>query len=247
MEYAKGSNEIALLLIADGCSGQKKNRFMIMMCMRFHSAPKNIKRIMLVFPIPGHFFIPPDRVFGRIERVINKKECIVDPAKYLTMFFKHEELTQLRDIGVVNWKTSASQGEPYYNTDLGAPKGILKRGRRLQDVSQEGINRDEVPPKEKMLVCSHHMYFTCTSYCTSTASTSPQVTTLTAMTLQQSPTILVSTTTPTISVDTPQAAEFVTQTYYHTDNNTAAVQHTWCQQPQLNDLLLQPLPLPLPL
>ncbi|KAF2887734.1 hypothetical protein ILUMI_18439 [Ignelater luminosus] len=93
-----------------------------------------------------------DRVFGRIERVSNKKECIVDPAEYLTMFSKHGELTQLQDIGVVNWKTPASQGESHYNTDLGVPKGILKRGRRLQDVSLEGINPDEVPPKEKKLM-----------------------------------------------------------------------------------------------
>ncbi|KAF2889697.1 hypothetical protein ILUMI_16476, partial [Ignelater luminosus] len=146
IEYSKGSNVIAsavhhwlnntkldgihtIRLTADGCSGQNKNWSMIMMlCMWFHSAPKDIKRIMLVFPIPGHPFIAPDRVFGRIERVINKKECIVDPAEYRTM------------------------GEPHYNTDLGARKGFLKRGRRLQDVFLEGINPDEVPPKEKKLL-----------------------------------------------------------------------------------------------
>ncbi|KAF2881501.1 hypothetical protein ILUMI_24679 [Ignelater luminosus] len=44
------------------------------------------------------------------------------------------------------------RGELHYNSDLGIPKGILKRGRRLQDVSLESINLNEIAPKEKKLI-----------------------------------------------------------------------------------------------
>lgn len=42
-------------------------------------APDNIEEVELVFPITGHSFLPPDRVFGNIEREIKKLEEIIKP------------------------------------------------------------------------------------------------------------------------------------------------------------------------
>ncbi|CAF4944053.1 unnamed protein product [Pieris macdunnoughi] len=78
-EYRKGANEIAsgvyhrlksldfngiqtLRLVADGCGAQNKNSIFIgMCCVRLCNAPNNIKNIELVFPIPGHSFLPADQ------------------------------------------------------------------------------------------------------------------------------------------------------------------------------------------
>nr|CAI5866539.1 unnamed protein product [Callosobruchus analis] len=91
-ESAKSSNEIAsavysilknleisddiqeLKLVSDGCTGQNKNSAMIAMCAKWlaNDAPKHIQTINLIFPVTGHSFLPPDRVFGQIEKKIKE-------------------------------------------------------------------------------------------------------------------------------------------------------------------------------
>ncbi|CAG9838697.1 unnamed protein product [Diabrotica balteata] len=101
-EYHKGANEISsclfyylnsivdlspyktIRLICDGCGGQNKNTILISMVAYWLSkAPGNIKEVQLVFPVTGHSFIPPDRVFGNIEKEIKKQENIVSPTNTL--------------------------------------------------------------------------------------------------------------------------------------------------------------------
>lgn len=100
-EYPKGSNEIASALfhrlcntdfdgitvlrcVADGCGGQNKNTTMMFMLQYWltRHAPKNLKKIEVIFPIPGHSFIPPDRVFAQIEKRLKRIETLVDPAAH---------------------------------------------------------------------------------------------------------------------------------------------------------------------
>ncbi|CAH1112180.1 unnamed protein product [Psylliodes chrysocephalus] len=84
-QLSKGSNEITgaiyhrlyntdienfstLRLIADGFGGQNKNNTLITMLMKwFFSINKHIQSVKIIFPIVGHSFIPPDRVFAQIE------------------------------------------------------------------------------------------------------------------------------------------------------------------------------------
>jgi hypothetical protein len=95
-QYAKNSNVIAsavhhtlvthtfqetvekIHLFADGCGGQNKNSIMMSMLAYYlgHEAPDHVKTLEITFPIVGHSFLPPDRVFGLIER-IKKTECVV--------------------------------------------------------------------------------------------------------------------------------------------------------------------------
>lgn len=90
-EYKKGSNEIAsciyhtlesadfgedvhtIRLMCDGCGGQNKNTTLISMCCYWFSRQYKIKKIEVVFPVRGHSFMPPDRVFGHIEKDIKKR------------------------------------------------------------------------------------------------------------------------------------------------------------------------------
>lgn len=94
-EHKKGSNEIAsclfhrlnltdwtdihtLHLFSDGCGGQNKNQVLLgMLCKWFHChAPSHIKNIIYIFPIVGHSYLPPDRVFGRLEKQVKKISTI---------------------------------------------------------------------------------------------------------------------------------------------------------------------------
>lgn len=61
--------------------------------------------MQLVFPVTGHSFLPPDRVFGRIEKDIRKEEEILSPADYHKIIEKHETIVQLgKEWKVFDWK-----------------------------------------------------------------------------------------------------------------------------------------------
>lgn len=128
-ESKKGSNQIAsavfhkltnanyesksiVRLFADGCGGQNKNVQMICMAAWWiiHRAPESVDRIQLVFPVTGHSFLPPDRVFGRIEKKIRKEEEIVSPEEYHKIIEMHESILRLgNDWEVYDWKKYAAE------------------------------------------------------------------------------------------------------------------------------------------
>lgn len=76
-----------VILACDGCGGQNKNTTMLGMvaCWLCKDAPKWIEEVEILFPVTGHSFIPPDRVFGQIEKVVKRKETIVDPNEYISI------------------------------------------------------------------------------------------------------------------------------------------------------------------
>lgn len=128
-QHKKGSNEIAsavfhrlsetdlsaystIRLCADGCGGQNRNSTMIGMCsyFLFNIAPLNIQSVELVFPVPGHSFLPPDRVFGRIEKQLKKEVTITDPERYINIFKTHGTVMELgKDCVVKDWTTHVGE------------------------------------------------------------------------------------------------------------------------------------------
>lgn len=125
--HKKGSNEIAsalyhrlvstnfqdkkvIRLIADGCGGQNKNLTVIAACSFWflQKAPNNIETIELVFPVTGHSFIPPDRVFGNIEKKIRAFENIINPNQYKEILSEHGTIIELgSDCVVADFKQAA--------------------------------------------------------------------------------------------------------------------------------------------
>ncbi|KAH9366639.1 hypothetical protein HPB48_017716 [Haemaphysalis longicornis] len=90
-ESAKGSSEVTsalhstlrsikyegvqeVRLVADGCAGQNKNSTMLCMILWWlqNEAPAEVSKVTLVFTVTGHSFLPPDKVFGRIEKDIRR-------------------------------------------------------------------------------------------------------------------------------------------------------------------------------
>jgi len=127
-EYKKGSNEVAsciyfilesadfgddihtIRLMCDGCSGQNKNTTLISMCSYWFSRQDKIRKIEVIFPVRGHSFMPPDRVFGNIEKDIKKKEIILKPHEYLEMFSKYSTVHRVGElVEIYDWKNEASK------------------------------------------------------------------------------------------------------------------------------------------
>jgi hypothetical protein len=76
-----------------------------MCCLLLKSPPKHIDVIELVFPIPGHSFIPPDRNFGNIEKYVKHMEVTVDPKEYMNIIGNHVTVALLgSDYQVCDWK-----------------------------------------------------------------------------------------------------------------------------------------------
>lgn len=193
-EYRKGANEIAsavyhqlnllnfegvstLRLVADGCGAQNKNSIFIgMCCVWLQNAPSNINNIELVFPVPGHSFLPADRVFGNIERELKRKEVIVEPTEYHDIFKKYGTVVKMEM--VYDWKAALQdiikppgqwhfqfaqskrffinrssnqvkvKGELHYTSDFTQFKTILRRGQSFRNVQPLPIPKNCVVIKK---------------------------------------------------------------------------------------------------
>ncbi|CAH1969755.1 unnamed protein product [Acanthoscelides obtectus] len=99
-------------LFADGCGGQNKNTNMMAMLAYWllEESPKHITQIELIFPIVGHSFIPPDRIFGLIEKDIKKMPVIVEISDYDDLIRKHSTIRKIGiDWDVFDWRTQAKR------------------------------------------------------------------------------------------------------------------------------------------
>ena len=127
-EAAKGSNEICsalyhcmntidlsgvrkIRLVSDGCGGQNKNSIIITMVMKWLLETNTcIKDIEMVFPVTGHSFLPADRVFALIERVVKKKENIIKPSEYINIIEEHGTIHSLAThVTVYDWKEKSKE------------------------------------------------------------------------------------------------------------------------------------------
>lgn len=72
-------------LFSDCCPAQNKNTAILGYLLRKIENPaiyKYVRDIQYLFPVRGHQFLPPDRVFGHIEKVLRKMPIIKTPAEY---------------------------------------------------------------------------------------------------------------------------------------------------------------------
>lgn len=123
----KGSNEIASILYyhlqntdltgineiklyCDGCPGQNKNVTVLgMLCRFLFESVGDLRKILITFPVVGHSFIPPDRVFGRIEKEIRKKDTIIEPQDYIDLFVQYGTVRKVgSEVPIFDWKTAVN-------------------------------------------------------------------------------------------------------------------------------------------
>ena len=67
---------------------------LVLFWLNFHS-PQILKRVILTYPVRGHSFLPNDRVFGRIEKVLKKHSVILTPDKYIELYSRFGEVKVL--------------------------------------------------------------------------------------------------------------------------------------------------------
>lgn len=87
-----GSDSLTLRLFSDSCSAQNKNQFMTGFLLNFVNKSKIFNKIEQIFPVRGHSYMPADRTFGRIEKIIRKKKEILSPVAYYSIFEKFSQV-----------------------------------------------------------------------------------------------------------------------------------------------------------
>nr|XP_047124777.1 uncharacterized protein LOC124807169 [Hydra vulgaris] len=77
-----------LRLFCNGCVAQNKNNINIQMLLHFLYSSNNadIQEIQLYFPVRGHSFLPADRVFGRVEKILRKSVTIISKELYYEIY-----------------------------------------------------------------------------------------------------------------------------------------------------------------
>lgn len=92
-DYIKGMPpEIQELhVFSDGCPGQNRNHTVVrfLLCL---AASKRFRKIYQYFPVRGHSFLPCDRAFGNVKRVIRRHDRIYLPAEYEHMIESSRKL-----------------------------------------------------------------------------------------------------------------------------------------------------------
>nr|CAI5850994.1 unnamed protein product [Callosobruchus analis] len=97
-----------LHLFCDECPGQNRNHTMVRFLMTL-TATKRFKKIVHYFPLRGHSFLPCDRDFGSIKRVIRRADRIYLPEDYEQMILSSRKvfpftLTTIRYEDIIDFK-----------------------------------------------------------------------------------------------------------------------------------------------
>lgn len=66
-----------------------------------------VKKVEIIFPFTGHSFMPPDRVFGNIEKTLKKKEVIIRPEDYIAIIATNATVTKMTEIQMLDFKSAA--------------------------------------------------------------------------------------------------------------------------------------------
>lgn len=73
----------------------KIKTILIAMVAKLFQESASIKKIVVIYPVIGHSFLPPDRVFERIGKAIRKREVITNPAEYIAVFNEFNTVKRL--------------------------------------------------------------------------------------------------------------------------------------------------------
>ncbi|KAG8244508.1 hypothetical protein J6590_022442 [Homalodisca vitripennis] len=90
----------------------------------------------------GHSFLPPDRVFGLIEKDLKKKDTILQPKEYEEVLGKHGTIHHVGvTILVKDWKSESEKGEVFYRTEGCAAKSVTKPNFDMSHINPKTINK----------------------------------------------------------------------------------------------------------
>ncbi|XP_045456339.1 uncharacterized protein LOC123666184 [Melitaea cinxia] len=95
--YNFAESKTKLRLFCDGCGGQNKNMHVVhSLCWwLFTKAPVHIEEVVLFYPVRGHSYMPPDRVFGVVEKELKKREEIITRKEYTQVYSEKGKVHEL--------------------------------------------------------------------------------------------------------------------------------------------------------
>lgn len=132
-------------IIANICGDKYRNSILVAMCSAWlmSNAPAHIEQIELIFPVIGHTFLPPNNVFTKIDKWVNKSKIILDPEKYIAIYNKMGSIVRVdEDCYVFDWKQEVEtyfEGTWLWNFSLEKVKRFyLKRTSSNIDVLVRG-------------------------------------------------------------------------------------------------------------
>lgn len=106
----EGVKSKVLRLFSDSCTSQNKNSILLATLSRFLETSKVFFRVEHYFPIRGHSFMPPDRVFGNVEKKYRQNEEILSPKQYRDILSEHGEVKVLEeDWHILDLKRKSSE------------------------------------------------------------------------------------------------------------------------------------------
>jgi len=76
-----------IILFSDGAAGQNKNHIVVRFLMNLCDRGK-FETITHFFPVRGHSFLPCDRNFGSIQRLLRKTDRIYTPQQYAQLIIE---------------------------------------------------------------------------------------------------------------------------------------------------------------
>lgn len=133
--------------------------------MALRTRSRTVKKVELIFPVIGHSFMPPDRVFAVIEKQIRKKDTIVQPNKYLDIFSNHATIIKLgsEHCPVYDWKLGVvgnqAKPEKWYFRLNACKRLILSQNAQKTTVLARGecfYRSDSCKPRSLMMCGKLH-------------------------------------------------------------------------------------------
>lgn len=129
-----------LRLFCDGCVSQNKNNIVLRTLIHFlQTTEVTITKIIVIFPVRGHSFLPADRVFGRAEKVLRKKSIIISKDEYYQCYSSIGKINILgEDWALLDTK---SLSQYYKNIDnISELKRIVIKVKEEEDFSEKEKN-----------------------------------------------------------------------------------------------------------
>lgn len=96
-----------IFLFCDGCAGQNRNAHVVHTLCHWlkMESPDHVKIIQITYPVRGHSFLPADRAFGRVEKILRKNVEIKTREEYVKFYKQVGTVNELgKDWAVYNIK-----------------------------------------------------------------------------------------------------------------------------------------------
>lgn len=115
-----------------------------------------IKKIELIFPVVGHSYIPPDRLFGQIEKVIKRTPEVTSPEQYFKIIEKWAKIYRLGgDVPIRDWKSEVQiamkqPGQWHFKLQM-SKRIIISKTKNSIAVRGEHVYRNDLGTDQSLL------------------------------------------------------------------------------------------------